>query len=444
MDESSYTKRTGKILSIENAWENLLDKYSIIEKIHEHGQFHITADMIREYREPRLMAKWDATESLPKCLRDAKINILPVSRSEYIMSDFNLYEPLPDSCTGTPQYVEVPQYESIDPLNITSESNAINVLTISGILDTFLESRNTVETFNGRMGTGDFQFTVNRYSDSSEPLKISVRRAQLEIDGGFENNDSVIIMEAKNVLHPDFHIRQLYYPYRLWKTKIHKPIRLVFSQYSNLIFRLFEYEFANPEDYSSIRLLKQKEYSLQDTRITWLDLKRLYAEARIETTDNNEDNHHVPFIQANNFNTVITLLERLGSADWTDGADSAQIADFMEFDPRQSNYYSAAGEYLGLFDRSTRNLTKLSELGRQVLAMPYKQRQLTFVRQMLKHEIFYRLIGSLLQSKEISSLEIVQKIMNELSICSSPATARRRASTVINWMRWILSLPSEK
>ena len=237
MDEASHIKRTGKTLSTENAWENLLEKYSIIEKIHEHGQFHITADMIREYREPRLMAKWDATESLPKCLRDAKINILPVSRSEYIMSDFNLYEQLPDSCTGTPQYVEVPQYESIDPLNITSESNAINVLTISGILDTFLESHNTVETFNGRMGTGDFQFTVNRYSDSSEPLKVSVRRAQLEIDGGFENNDSVIIMEAKNMLHPDFHIRQLYYPYRLWKTKIHKPIRLVFSQYSNLIFR---------------------------------------------------------------------------------------------------------------------------------------------------------------------------------------------------------------
>ena len=35
------------------------------------------------------------------------------------------------------QKVEVPEYESIDVKNITSESNAINVLLLSNIIDDF-------------------------------------------------------------------------------------------------------------------------------------------------------------------------------------------------------------------------------------------------------------------------------------------------------------------
>ena len=42
----------------------------------------------------------------------------------------------------------------------------------------------------------------------------------VKIDGGFECDDAVVILEAKNVVKEDFHIRQLYYPYRLWKSKV--------------------------------------------------------------------------------------------------------------------------------------------------------------------------------------------------------------------------------
>ena len=42
-----------------------------------------------------------------------------------------------------------------------------------------------------------------------------MKNAQCEIDGGFENDNDVIIMEAKNVINEDFHVRQLYYPFRL-------------------------------------------------------------------------------------------------------------------------------------------------------------------------------------------------------------------------------------
>ena len=108
------------------------------------------------------------------------------------------------------------------------------------------------------MGTGEFDFRVNTYRDIKRD--IHVENAQCEIDGGFENSESVVIMEAKNVVHEDFHVRQLYYPYRLWNSRVQKPIRLIFSIYSNMIYRLFEYRFRDIYDYSSIELVKTKNY----------------------------------------------------------------------------------------------------------------------------------------------------------------------------------------
>ena len=97
---------------------------------------------------------------------------------------------------------ELPALETIDINSITSESAAICILIISGILDDFLGDRDTVETFNGRMGTGEFDFSVNTV-DGGKQI-ISVKNAQCEIDGGFENDKDVIILEAKNVVHEDF------------------------------------------------------------------------------------------------------------------------------------------------------------------------------------------------------------------------------------------------
>lgn len=53
---------------------------------------------------------------------------------------------------------------------------------------------------------------------------IKVQNAQLEIDAGYENEKAFCICEAKNVLAEQVLIRQLYYPYRLWKSKISKPV----------------------------------------------------------------------------------------------------------------------------------------------------------------------------------------------------------------------------
>ena len=49
---------------IDDKWKLLFDRYDIEKKVSESGPFYITADQIREYKEPRLMTKFDTRESL--------------------------------------------------------------------------------------------------------------------------------------------------------------------------------------------------------------------------------------------------------------------------------------------------------------------------------------------------------------------------------------------
>lgn len=52
------------------AWENILRKYDIPAQVKENGLFEIKASQIKEFREPRLMAKWDSSEVLPAPLKE--------------------------------------------------------------------------------------------------------------------------------------------------------------------------------------------------------------------------------------------------------------------------------------------------------------------------------------------------------------------------------------
>ena len=80
---------------IDDKWRILFDKYRIEREIEKHGRFYITADQIREVKEPRLMTKFDTRESLPRVF-GKKISILPVSRGGYVLGEFDLYQDFPE------------------------------------------------------------------------------------------------------------------------------------------------------------------------------------------------------------------------------------------------------------------------------------------------------------------------------------------------------------
>lgn len=77
----------------DKAWEALFKKYDILQQIESDGKFIISASQIKEYREPRLMAKFDHNINLPQIFAKNNLAILPISRGDYVISHFEAYQP---------------------------------------------------------------------------------------------------------------------------------------------------------------------------------------------------------------------------------------------------------------------------------------------------------------------------------------------------------------
>lgn len=135
----------------DDAWEKLFEKYRIIEKINKEGKFEITSAQINEFREARLMTKFDHK-------------------------------------------------------NITSEAMAINCAYVSGIISDFLEDKKIVPTVTGRMSSSSFEFLINNV-EFNKKIPLKVMNSQVEIDGGFEGKYALALLEAKNSISEDFLIR---------------------------------------------------------------------------------------------------------------------------------------------------------------------------------------------------------------------------------------------
>ena len=146
------------------AWNGILAAHpEIMETIADGGVYELPASEIKKFREPRLMTKHDTSEGVPQPLKARGINVLPISRRSYVLGDFILHHGFEQVSDTKPVLCSLPDFETLQADNITTEANAINALLAAGILDEFLntdDNDNTVETFNGRMGTGDFDFKV--------------------------------------------------------------------------------------------------------------------------------------------------------------------------------------------------------------------------------------------------------------------------------------------
>lgn len=427
------------------AWRELFCKHrDILQNIDEQGYCEIGADIIKEVREPRLMTKHDFRDGVPAPLMQKHLNVLSISRNTYLLGQFDVFQKFPDSRPSRPEFCTLPPFETLTVDDITSESKAINALVISGALEQFLDTPQLTETFNGRMGTGAFDFSINLRSHA--PLRITVNSAQLEIDAGFENDECIVIMEAKNVLHDDFNVRQLYYPFRKYRSSVTKPIRLVFSQYNNLMYTLYEYEFANEGDFNSIQLLNSASYAFDDCRITADDVMAIWQNTPVLYDDNRRKiDGEPPFPQADKIERIFGLLEFL-KAQPEHTATTADIAEYMGTVYRQASYYPAAGEYLGLFVRSP-NSTKLSPVGLALINKDRRGRLLEMAKLIFKHEIFHRLYGeAVLKYGDVPPRDSIMQAMTDIQVLddTKESMLKRRSSTVGAWLRWLLELPDDE
>ena len=413
------------------AWETLFQRYSILEIIDQQGYFEIEATKINEERESRLMAKFDHSVNLPQIFKDHNLSILPISRSKYIIGCFDAYLNVEYSTDIELIEIKFPSYiESIDYTHLYSESSAISCAFNTEIINDLL-GEETFFTVSGRMSSGCFDFKIKNPSNN-QSYPISVINSQCEIDAGFESENYLILIEAKKYQVDDFLIRQLYYPYRLWSQKITKKVVPILMTYSNDIFSFFIYEFQNEFDYNSIRLIEQKNYIIAPEEITQQDVSDIFATITLIPEPSK------PFPQANNFERVIDLLSLLVERDLT----RDEITENYQFDQRQTEYYTNAGQYLGLVEKykavGTGDITfRLTQEAREILSKRQKNKYLSLIRKILEYQVFYTVFElNLSRGKMPSKGEICEIIMSSRAELSKKTPGRRK-STVSNWIDWI-------
>ena len=419
--------------SNDEIWELLFAENSILDNINKDGYYEISADTIKAAgREPRLMTKFDSSDTLPEIFKKNKLAILPIKRGSYIIGRFQNYQDVDINNNIDVETKFLPDFIStINYQNITSEAVSLNAAYISGMLSDIVGEDVLLPTISGRMGTGEFDYKV--LLNDNKPFNISVENSQMEIDGSYESESKFIILEAKNHYMNDFIIRQLYYPYKVWKNHTHKEVIPIMLIKHDNIFNFFVYSFENDNEYNSIKLKEIKRYILDEpyNPIEVSDIMTI-----MESIDFSVEPLDIPFPQANTFNLVLDLMEELNSQDMS----PEDITNFLEYDPRQTNYYVDAAKYLG-FVKKDKKYT-LTEYGKNIMKMKHKERTLEIIRAILSHKPFYLAMHQYLTEFNFDTEEIAKSIDECRTEINQMSTAKRRTSTVTAWIKWILDITS--
>lgn len=418
------------------AWESLFEVHHILDEINKNGVYKISAKVINTKREARLMTKFDHHIQLPSIFKQNHLTIQPDSRGSYIIGRFKSYESLPKESFTDIQEVPFPNnIDTINPTNIYSESCAILCAYNTGIIADLLEEE-TKFTVSGRMSTGKFSYLINSTQDESI-YEVTVDNSQCEIDSGFEGDNILAIIEAKNQTVDDFLVRQLYYPYRLWKSKTKKQVIPIFLFYSNDIFSFYIFRFKDDNCYNSIELVKQKKYQIGSNDIELDDITAILERVKIKP-----EIEGIPFPQADSFIRVIDLTMQIYNINTS--LSQEDITLNYAFDIRQSQYYTNAAIYLNLVQKRTdkdQGVTySITERGVNIMDRTPRKRNLALVECILEKKIFNHTLRLYLQKGSKPTLHQVVEIMTDAQLHLGSQTMLRRGQTVLAWIDWIMGL----
>lgn len=378
------------------------------------------------------MTKFDHSSNLPTIFAENNLSILPITRGSYLIGCFETFHDFNESDTSIQQVMFPTNLESINVGDISSEATAINCAYVSEILHRFSDEEALVPTVSGRMSSSQFDFYVNN-KVLAQPSFISVNNSQIEIDGGYEGHNSLILIEAKNYISDDFLIRQLYYPFRLWQNKLSKTVRPIFLTYTNGIFDLREYKFNAIDNYNSLELIAHQKYTIQTQYINLELLQNI-----VKTTPQVTEPRDIPFPQADSFTRIINLCELIHD----EGCLSKDtITTNYDFDKRQTDYYVNAARYLALVYQGDDSNFYLTSLGLNLFKLSLNQRQIELIKLIVQHTVFNKILQSIFsRGRSLSRNEVIE-IMKQSNLTNivSESTYSRRASTVMAWINWILN-----
>lgn len=150
----------------------------------------------------------------------------------------------------------------------TSESNILSVSFNQGIIHDFLyedDRRANPNIYGARRTKASFNYKIGKTA-------IAATKVQMEIDMTTEYNGHVTVFEGKNEFPHDFAVYQLYHPF-LYYHELRKAHGLKIAQlnccylvrrmhHDGSIIRVYLYDFTDPYNMASIRLIKSRQYHL--------------------------------------------------------------------------------------------------------------------------------------------------------------------------------------
>lgn len=407
-----------------DAWARIDERLRVQARIARGDPVYVDADEIKRIsgREPRLMTKFDTRESRPSVL--ARATVLPLTNGRYVIVGGDGYHGL--ASQDPPKRWSLPPHAAalrtlpwtIGP---SSESQALDMALAAGVLSDFLGEEHLFLTVRGRRRSPRFEFEFRGTSGASRFVAEGV---QIEVDSGLEG-ESIHLIEGKLGTRDNFHIRQLYYPLRMWREEVpRKNATAVFMTWSNRRFALRRFEFDPLDKYHAIRLAASTDYVLDEEHET-PSLARI-----LEQTSRERLPADVPFPQADDMRKVVDVVDAVGKGCRTQD----RIAALYDFNKRQADYYGNAATFLGLLEHG-RGEFSLSSAGRAFLVSGLEKRNALVVSRLAALPVLRPALAWVVENNALPELDVVCEWI-ESSTRLTGATPRRRALTVLSWARW--------
>lgn len=247
-------------------WQSIFDTYKIHEHDFSQSPFTLTAEQIKKAtahftstteREVRVLCKQDTRESRPQVFVDNNLFILPIKNGIYSILQGEGYINIPEITTQAGIYKSKLDFELETSQIGNSEMQHLDFAYASSLVRSFLEDESLVLTIRGRKYTPKFEF----YAGQHKQL-ITTESVQTEVDAGYEGRNQIVLIEAKNSTTKNTIIRQLYYPFRQWQIHTKKKVNILFFEKRKDIYSLWEFGFADENDYNSIKLLKSATFEI--------------------------------------------------------------------------------------------------------------------------------------------------------------------------------------
>lgn len=424
-----------RVRPTDSAWDALLALDEFAGQLSDSGYIEISAKHLKKVTglEPRILAKMDFSSQRPRSFEELGLNILPIENGKYRLGSFNIFRKV-QSNDAEPKFVTSPfTFESVSR-STSSEGIALRKAEISTMIDQFCEEH-VVHTFSGRERSPKFQFLVRNYDNSIS--KIDVDGVQIEVDGGFEGEKFIYIFEVKNIAANDFNIRQLYFPFRSYMAKCSKKIRCIYLVHSRDVFTFYEYEFKNPQDMSSINLVKSQSYYIKNPVVG------LNAAIKQGNLVNWQPNEKVPFPQADSLPLLTEMLKYVSDS----GKTNSELESQFSLSSRQlqagSSYYSNAAKYLCLGESiKAGNEVKLRATDEFINAVAMGEGEVTklLIERVLQVPGVGQIMNYWIQSKLVPDIDTVISTLEETAKFRtlSNSTKKRRAQTLRAWCIWVI------